>query len=387
MTSKMFRTCVLPLLFFIILVVYGVGCSSDSDKDTITIGMLVPLTGNGASFGAGERDGVMLAVAEINAVGGINGKKVELIIEDTKTEPPVAVTAVTKLIYRDKVPVLLGSAASLDVPAYMDILEEAQVPQLLPVAVMPIITERGAKWTFRSAMNDKIAATMMSNFVRNELGAEKIALLLEESAFGDTGRIFGEKMTEMGVSPLTIETFKRGDNDMSAQLIKIKNLGATHIQFWGYYADYAQIARQIKQLKMDVQLMGNQAPVTQKTIDLGGEALEGAMNVCLFVPTAKDPKIQAFASKFQSKYGYLPDTWAAQSYDGMYILAEALKKGGTDSKKIRDALAETKDFKGITGTITFNDKGDAEFRGTSIVVIKDGQFIPYKEYKELAGDI
>jgi branched-chain amino acid transport system substrate-binding protein len=362
---------------FVALVAIG-ACNSNTTPGQIQIGMLAPLTGNGASFGISQRDGVQLALDEINAKGGINGLKLELIVEDTKTEPPTAVTATNKLISQNKVPVIIGSAASLDVPAYMDLLEKAHVPQILPVAVLPKITEGDAKWTFRSAMNDKIAATKMAEFVVNELQAKKVAILLEDSAFGSTGMVFGERLEQLGVKPLTVEKFKRGDLDMSAQLIKIKNLGATHIQFWGYYADYAQIARQMKDLGVHAQLMGNQAPVTEKTIELGGQAVEGVIDICLFVPTSEDPKIKSFTDNFRAKYNRLPDTWAAQSYDGMYILAEALRQGGTDPQKIRDALAATKDFNGVTGTITFNSKGDAEFRGTSVVVVRQGRFVPYK---------
>jgi branched-chain amino acid transport system substrate-binding protein len=378
------RTNTVKVTAIILLVVLSltglVGCKSGSDSSgNIHIGMLAPLTGTGASFGASQRDGVQLAIDEINAKGGINGSKIDLIIEDTKTEPPVAVTAANKLIYQNKVPVIIGSAASLDVPAYMDILEKAQIPEIVPVAVLPKITEGDAKWTFRSAMNDKIAATKMAEFVVNELQAKKISLLIEDSAFGGTGLIFAERAEQLGVKPLTVERFKRGDLDMSAQLIKIKNLGTTHIQFWGYYADYAQVAKQMGDLGIQAKLMGNQAPVTDKTIELGGQAVEGALNICLFVPTSDDPKIQSFTRNFQAKYGHLPDTWAAQSYDGMYILAEALRQGGTDPQKIRDALAATRDFNGVTGTITFNSKGDAEFRGTSIVVVTNGKFVPYKQ--------
>lgn len=380
----MFRTNtvkVTAIFLFMALVLAGlVGCKSGSDSSgNIHIGMLAPLTGSGASFGAGQRDGVQLAIDEINAKGGINGRKIDLIIEDTKTDKSVAPTAANKLIYHDKVPVIIGSAASLDVPPTIPILEQAHIPQIVPVAVLPEITEKNAQWTFRSAMNDKIAATKMAEFVVNELHAKKVALLIETGGFGSTGLIFGQHLESLGVKPITIEQFNRGDIDLSAQLIKIKNLGATHIQFWGYYADYAQVAKQMKDLGIQAQLMGNQAPVTDKTIELGGQAVEGAINVCLFVPTSDDPKIQSFTRNFQSKYGRLPDTWAAQSYDGMYILAEALRQGGTDPQKIRDALAATKDFNGVTGTITFNSKGDAEFRGTSIVMVKNGKFVPYKQ--------
>jgi branched-chain amino acid transport system substrate-binding protein len=353
-------------------------CNPRRVTGAIRIGMLAPLTGNGASFGISQKEGVELALEEINKNGGINGLPVEITVEDTKTEPPVAVTAANKLIYNEKIPVLIGSAASLDVPAYMDLLEKARIPQILPVAVLPEITERGAKWTFRSAMNDKIAAMKMAEFLVNDLHASKIAMIIEDSAFGSTGLVCARRLEELGVKPLTVEKFKRGDLDMSAQLIRIKSFGATNIQFWGYYADYAQVARQMKDLGLQAQLSGNQGPVTGKTIELGGKAVEGAINICLFVPTTRDARGQKFVESYNAKYSHLPDTWAAQSYDSMYILADALRKAGIDPQKIRDALASTKDFEGITGTISFNEQGDAEFRGTSIVTVADGKFVPYR---------
>jgi branched-chain amino acid transport system substrate-binding protein len=341
--------------------------------------MAAPLTGNGASFGISQRNAVQLAMAEINAGGGISGRQLQLLVEDTKTEPPVAVTAVNKLIYQDKVPVLIGSAASLDVPAYMEMLEKAHIPQILPVAVLPKITESHLKWTFRNALNDKIAAAKMAEFAYNTLGARKIALLIEDSAFGSTGLRFAERLKELGVEPLTVERFTRGQIDFGPQLLRIRSFGATHIQFWGYYADYAQVARKLKELNMKVQLMGNQAPVTNKTIELGGDAVEGAINICLFVPTSEDPAAKAFVQKYQTEYGEVPDTWAAESYDGMRILAQALQvAGAVDPFKIRDALAATKDFKGLTGTISFNKDGDAEFKETFVTKIEGGRFVPFK---------
>jgi len=355
------------------------GCGGGSSSAPIKIGMAAPLTGNGASFGISQRNAVQLAMAEINSGGGISGRQLQLLVEDTKTEPPVAVTAVNKLIYQDKVPVLIGSAASLDVPAYMEMLEKAHVAQILPVAVLPKITESHLKWTFRNALNDKIAAAKMAEFAYNTLGARKIALLIEDSAFGSTGLRFAERLKELGVEPLTVERFTRGQIDFGPQLLRIRSFGATHIQFWGYYADYAQVARKLKELNMKVQLMGNQAPVTNKTIELGGDAVEGAINICLFVPTSEEPAAKAFVQKYKTEYGEVPDTWAAESYDGMRILAQALRVAGAeDPLKIRDALAATKDFKGLTGTISFNKDGDAEFKETFVTKIEGGRFVPFK---------
>jgi branched-chain amino acid transport system substrate-binding protein len=356
------------------------GDSSGQDSQTeLTLGMLAPVTGNGARFGQDQQNGVQLAIDEINKAGGASGHKFRLVIEDTKTEPPTAVTAFTRLSERKDLTCIFGSAASLDVPAYLPRVDSAGIPHLLPVAVLPSITEMGSTWTFRTALNDKIAAVKMADFVVNQLKATRVALLIEDSAFGETALNFASEAERLGVKPLAIERFKRGDLDVKPQLTKLHSLGATHIQFWGYYTEYALVAKQLKELGVSAVLLGNQAPVNDKTIELAGPALEGAMNICLFVPTSSSPRIKEFVSRYHARFGADPDTWGAQSYDSMYLLADAIKRGGASHDGLRGALAKTKDFAGVTGTISFSSKGDAEFRGISIVKVAGGKFVPLEE--------
>jgi branched-chain amino acid transport system substrate-binding protein len=358
------------------------GCKKTEYGETagnkLVVGMLAPLTGSGARFGESQRNGVQLAMEQINSKGDVDGHNLELVVEDTKTEPPTAVTAFTRLAERKDVVAIFGSAASLDVPAYLPQVDRAGIPHLLPVAVLPKITEMGSKFTFRSALNDKIAAQKIADFAVQRLGAKKVALLIEDSAFGETGLIFGDEAKRLGVAPLTVERFKRGDIDIKPQLTKIQSTGATHIQFWGYYAEYALVAKQLQELGYHATLMGNQAPVNDKTIELGGAALEGALNICLFVPTSPAPGIRGFVDAYRARFGAAPDTWAAQSYDGMKLLADAIRRGGATREGIRKALAVTTDFEGVTGTITFMDNGDAAFRGTSVVEVSGGKFVPFR---------
>jgi branched-chain amino acid transport system substrate-binding protein len=384
-TLKSIRPSSLINSVLLLLMVVGLAaCKPKNEQpaktqDAITIGMLAPLTGPGARFGEDQRNGVQLAIDEINANGGINGSKVQLIVEDTKTEPPTAVTAFTRLAERNDITCIFGSAASLDVPAYLPKVDAAGIPHVLPVAVLPKITEMGSTWTFRTALNDKIAAVKMADFVVEQLKVKNIALLIEDSAFGETGLNFATEAERLGVKPLTVERFKRGDLDIKAQLTKIRALGVTHIQFWGYYTEFALVAKQLKELDYSAVLLGNQAPVNDKTIELSGSAVEGAMNICLFVPASSNPRIQEFVSRYHAKFNADPDTWAAQSYDSMYLVADAIKRGGTTRQGLRDALAKTQDFAGLTGTISFNSKGDAEYRGISIVKIVGGKFVPLEE--------
>lgn len=345
----------------------------------LILGMLAPMTGPGARFGESQRNGVQLAIDEINGAGGINGSKFQLVVEDTKTEPPMAVTAFTRLAERKDLVCIFGSAASLDVPAYLPRVDGATIPHVLPVAVLPKITEMGSTWTFRTALNDKIAAVKMAAFVIEQLKAKKIALLIEDSAFGETALNFASEAERLGVKPLTIERLKRGDLDTKPQLTKIRNLGATHIQFWGYYTEYALVAKQLKELGYSAVLLGNQAPVNDKTIELGGPAVEGAMNICLFVPTSSNPRIKEFVSRYHAKFNADPDTWAAQSYDSMYLVADAIKRGGATRQGLRDALAKTQNFSGLTGTISFNSNGDAEYRGISVVKVAGGKFVSLED--------
>ncbi|HEV2842612.1 MAG TPA: ABC transporter substrate-binding protein [Chthoniobacterales bacterium] len=346
----------------------------------LALGMLAPLTGPGARFGESQRNGVQLALDEINAAGGIRGSKLRLVLEDTKTEPPTAVTAFTRLAESKDLICIFGSAASLDVPAYLPRVDAAGIPHVLPVAVLPKITEMGSIWTFRTALNDKIAAIKMADFAVEQLRATKVALLIEDSAFGETALNFATEAERLGIKPLTIERFKRGDLDIKPQLTKIFSLGATHIQFWGYYTEYALVAKQLKELDYSAVLLGNQAPVNDKTIELGGSAVEGAMNICLFVPSSSGPRIKEFVSHYHGKFNAEPDTWAAQSYDSMYLVADAIKRGGTTREALRKALAQTENFTGLTGTISFNSKGDAEYRGISVVKIVGGKFVSLADF-------
>jgi branched-chain amino acid transport system substrate-binding protein len=370
------RTC--AALVFFILLGGGTGCNNQSKAtSSLKIGMLAPLTGSGARFGESQRNGVQIAIDEINAAGGVEGKTLELVLEDTKTEPPTAVTAFLRMTQRKDIVALFGSAASLDVPAYLPQVDAAEIPHLLPVAVLPQITEKGSRWTFRNALNDKIAAQKMAHFLTQKLQAKKVAFLIEDSAFGETGLICREELERLGVTAVTTERFKRGELDMRPQLTKIRSLGTTHVQFWGYYAEYAIVAKQMRELGSNAVLLGNQAPVNEKTLELGGEALEGAFNICLFVPTSSSQEIREFVAKYKARFTNEPDTWAAQSYDGMKILADAMKRGGTTRQGIRDSLAATRDFPGITGSISFSDTGDGQFRETSIVRVHQGRFVPY----------
>ena len=357
-------------------------CALGCDRRTpsvsrVTIGMLAPLTGSGARFGESQRNGVQLAIDEINGLGGVDDLKVEMVIEDTKTEPPTAVTAFTRLSERNDLLCIVGSAASLDVPAYLPMVDKAGIPHILPVAVLPKITEMGSRWTFRTALNDRIAATQMAEFAIRSLGARRIGVLFEDSAFGETAMHFAKHAESLGVAPLAVERFRRGDLDIKPQLTKLQSLGVTHVQFWGYYAEYAIVAKQMRELGFRAQLMGNQAPVNDKTIELGGAALEGAINVCLFVPTDRTPAKARFIERYQKRFGAMPDTWAAQSYDAMILIVDAVRRGGTNRTALRDALVNTKGFAGITGQITFDALGDAQFRDVSIVRVKDGKFIPF----------
>lgn len=366
-------------LIFVVTLGLGAGtaCNRTPTADPIVIGMLAPLTGAGARFGQSQRDAVRLAIDEINATGGLHGRQIELAIEDTKTEPPTAVTAFTRVSQRRDVVALFGSAASLDVPAYLPQVDAAAIPHLLPVAVLPSITDFGSSWTFRSALNDKIAAVKMAEFASGPLGATKIALLIEDSAFGETGLEFAKKLASLGIQRTAEERFKRGDIDLRAQLTRIRGTGATHIQFWGYYSEFALAAKQLRELGYQATLMGNQAPVNEKTLELAGPAAEGVLNICLFVPTNRTPEAARFTQAYRNKYGADPDTWAAQSYDAMVLLAKVIREQGADREKIREGLRNTHDFSGLTGTLSFMPNGDAAFRETSIVTVEGGRFVPF----------
>ena len=345
-------------------------------QDTIKIGEYASLTGKEASFGQQSHKGLTLAIEELNAAGGVLGKKLELITEDNQTKPGESATAVKKLISRDKVVALIGEVASGRSLEAAPIAQAAKIPMIAPAATNPKVTQTG-NYIFRVCFIDPFQGTVMAKFAQTDLKAKKVAVLSSVSNAYSVGlaKFFKETFTANGGIIVSEKNFSEGDKDFRAQLTAVKAAGADAVFVPSYYTEAALIARQARDLGINVPFFGGDGWVADQLLEIGGEALNGCYYSTHFSPENQDPVVQAFVKKFKARWGANenPDAFAALGYDAAYVLVDAIKRAGsTDGPKLRDALAATKNFTGVTGVTNIDANRDAS-KPAAIIAIKKGK--------------
>jgi branched-chain amino acid transport system substrate-binding protein len=345
-------------------------------QDTIKVGEYASLTGKEASFGQQSHKGLTLAIEELNAAGGVLGKKLELITEDNQTKPGESATAVKKLISRDKVVALIGEVASGRSLEAAPIAQAAKIPMIAPAATNPKVTQTG-NYIFRVCFIDPFQGTVMAKFAQTDLKAKKVAVLSSVSNAYSVGlaKFFKETFTANGGIIVSEKNFSEGDKDFRAQLTAVKAAGADAVFVPSYYTEAALIARQARDLGINVPFFGGDGWVADQLLEIGGEALNGCYYSTHFSPENQDPVVQAFVKKFKARWGANenPDAFAALGYDAAYVLVDAIKRAGsTEGPKLRDALAATRNFAGVTGVTNIDANRDAS-KPAAIIAIKNGK--------------
>jgi len=356
----------------------GIFFAPEAKSETV-IGMIGPMTGEGAQSGTNMRDAVVLGIDEVNSRGGIQGEKLKLVVVDDEGNPTKSINGNNRLVHNEQAMVVIGSVQSTCTLANMAVTEKVGVPQMTSTSTSPAITQKGNKWIFRTAATDAIQAENIVKIAINTLGKKRLAVINVSTDYGRDGtKVILDICKKMGLSPVAVESFNQGDKDFSSQLLKIKEQNPDTLIIWSMYEEAALIAKQAAQMGLNIQLMGGGGLTNSKYVELGGPATNGTLMCQTYHPSSKDPLIAGFTERFQKKYGRLPDPNAAQSYDAILIIVAAMEKAGVkDKSKIRDAIAETHDFKGVTGKITFDKTGDAP-RDMMIIQIRDGKYELYR---------
>jgi branched-chain amino acid transport system substrate-binding protein len=345
-------------------------------QETIKIGEYASLTGKEASFGQQSHKGLTLAIEEINAAGGALGRKLELFTEDNQTKPGESATAAKKLISRNKVVALIGEVASGRSLEAAPIAQAAKIPMIAPAATNPKVTQTG-NYIFRVCFIDPFQGTVMAKFAQNDLKAKRVAILSSVSNAYSVGlaKFFKETFVANGGLVVSEKNFSEGDKDFRAQLTAVKAANVDAIFVPSYYTEAALIARQARDLGLTVPLFGGDGWVADQLLEIGGDALNGCYYSTHFSPENQDPVVQAFVKKFKARWGANenPDAFAALGYDAAFVLVDAIKRAGTtDGPKLRDALAATKNFAGVTGVTNIDANRDAS-KPAAIIAIKGGK--------------
>ncbi|HEX5707569.1 MAG TPA: ABC transporter substrate-binding protein [Pyrinomonadaceae bacterium] len=329
--------------------------------DRVKIGVFMSLTGSTAQFGISSTNGIKMAADEINAAGGINGKQVELIVQDDRSDAQEAATIVTKFVTQDGVHAVLGEVASSRSIAAAPIAQNAKIPMLTPSSTNPEVTRKG-DYIFRSCFIDPVQGAAIAQFAAKSLGKRRAAIMVDRKNDYSTGleKVINEVFTRLGGQIVVTQSYQEGDTDFNGQLTSIKGADPDVIFIPGYYGDVALIAKQARDKGLNVPLIGGDGWDSAQLYTIGGTAVVGSYFTNHYSPYDTDPKVQKFVTDYQARYGAIPDALAATAYDAAHIMFDAIKRAGSlDGKAIRDALAATKDFPGVTGTVNFNENRDA----------------------------
>ena len=374
MKNKMI--CILMILIVGLNLVMLTGFCMEQKE--VVIGVLGPMTGVSAQSGNNMRDAVALGIEEINKSNRLPGISLKMVVVDDEGSPIASINGNKRLVHLENAIAVIGAVSSSCTLANMEVTKEAGVPQITPCSTSPEITQKGNEWIFRTAITDAVQAENVIKIALDTLKKERIAVMYVLDDFGrDATKVLLDVSERMGCSPVIVESFNQDDKDFSSQLLKVKEKNADTLIIWSLYEPAALIAKQAAQMDLKVQLMGGGGLTNNKYVELGGVATNGTIMPQSYHPSSKEPHIANFTKNFKEKYGRDPDPNAAQSYDAIMIVAEALEKVGVDDKsKIKDAIASIVDFKGVTGSITFDETGDAP-RGMEIIQVRDGKYELY----------
>ncbi len=377
--TQIFSAAVLAVSIFL------TGCKPSATPagggDTIKVGEFASLNGSEAAFGRSSHNGTMLGVEQVNAAGGVLGKKLELLYEDNQSKDGETATAVKKLISRDKVVAILGEVASIRSLEAAPICQQNKIPQISPSSTNPKVTQIG-DYIFRVCFIDPFQGTVMANFATKTLKAKRIAVLTDVGSTYSVGLAdyFKKGFVANGGEIIAEQKFTKDDKDFKAQLTAVKSQNPDAIFVPGYYGQVTLIALQARELGMKVPLFGGDGWEAPELLQGPGaaEALEGCFYSTHFSPDQDAPKIKQFVADYQKKFGAIPDAMAALGYDSVLALVDAIKRANsTDGAKIRDALATLKDLDGVTGKTTLDENRNAQ-KPAVIIEIKGGKFV-YKE--------
>jgi branched-chain amino acid transport system substrate-binding protein len=357
----------------------GGNTSTAAGSGEILVGEYGSMTGQQATFGQSTHNGIIMAADEINAAGGINGRKIKVLSEDDQSKQEEAANAVTKLISQNNVLAILGEVASSASIAAAPICQSNKVPMISPSSTNDEVTRKG-DYIFRICFTDSYQGEYEAVFADQWTTAnnkpKNVAMLLDvKSDYSQgLGKVFTAKFQALGGKIISTASYANGDSDFRSQLTAIKASNPSMLFVPGYYTDIGQIAIQARDLGITCPLLGGDGWESPKLIEIGGKALEGCYYTNHYFYADPAPVVANFVQKYKERFGQIPDALAALGYDDMKTLADAMKRATKlDGPSLRDAIAQTKGLTGVTGTITIGPERNAMGKKLVIEEIKNGQ--------------
>ena len=338
--------------------------AAPAEPQTFLIGQIAPLTGDIATYGVSANNGLNLAVKELNEKGGINGKKIVVKVLDSQGKAPDSAIAATTLIAKDKANIIMGEIVSTNTLAMTPIADENQIPLVATASTNVAVTvDKDGKvrpYVFRTCFVDDFQGWAIANYVWNDRKLKTAAVLTDVGSDFSKGlsKVFVERYKELGGKIIGEWSFKGGDVDFKAQLTAIKGKKPEVIFLPANYTEVGNIARQAKQLGMKIPFAGSDTWDSEKTWEIAQGALDGSFFTNHYSAQSSEPVVAEFVKRYKAAYNdSTPDTLAVLAYDAAYLIADAASRAKDFSgPSLREALAATKDFKGVTGAVSFDEK-------------------------------
>lgn len=371
----------LAILTLVAALVTGCGRSGGTTtgshgSDTINIGLAAPLSGSSAEYGEQFKKGAELAVKLANDAGGIQGKKVKLVVQDDKGDPKEAANIANKFASDKSTLAVIGHFNSSATLAAAPIYNKSKLVEISPSSSSPKVTDAG-EYTFRVITTDAFQAQYVGDWTKEE-GFKKVAIVYEQTDFGvGLSDVYGKAAEENGIEVVANEAYVAGQTkDFASILTKIKEKQPELLFIGGLYNEAALIAKQAKQLGLQAGFIGVDSLYSDALIKLGGDAVEGVMLPGFFNPNSDNQKTKEFVEAYKKAYNEEPGTYAAYTFDATSIVLEAIQQKGADREAIKQYLTTLKGYKGATGVHDFDANGDV-LKEPEKLVVKDGKFQPY----------
>jgi branched-chain amino acid transport system substrate-binding protein len=374
------------LIIFLALAVaasmFSVGCKKKAEGEPVVIGSILRLS-VGASDGLPSKRGIEIAVKEINDAGGINGRPLEVIFEDSQDKDTEAVNAANKLISVDKVPVLIGPMKSGETLAVAPIAEENKIVLITPTATSPKVTGAG-EYIYRGCSRIDKQVEALVDYAVEKYGAKSAAILYSKEPYGEGFKdLFLKFFGEKGVEVVAVESFMVGDKDFKAQLTKIAGKKFDILCIPGYLQETAPAAVQARMIGITCPTFGGYGDIAPLYIELAGEAAEGHVVSGEYDEGYDTAKNKEFVKKYYEIVNKDPNEpnnimFAAITYDLTHMVADAMNAVGTDPTAIKGYLDSLKDYDGVTGKLSFDENGDVVKGGIYLFEVQNGKYVKVK---------
>jgi branched-chain amino acid transport system substrate-binding protein len=349
----------------------------EASDNTVSFGAVLPITGDAAAYGLAEQKGAMLAVEEINANGGINGKKINLAIEDGKCDGKEAATAAQKLISITKVPAIIGGACSGETLGFVDIANENKVVIISPSATSPDITTKGGAYTFRFSPSDALASKVAAQYAMEDLGAKKAAIITENTDYAQGLRTsFSEAFQALGGSIEVDESFNTGTTDFRTQALKIKTANVDVVYLLPQTpAPGITIVKSLKDQGVTAPLLTAEVMIGREVAKDNAETLQSLIGFEAFFDE-NEGSSAAFTAAFGKKYNeeMAFPFYSANAYSAVYLLKELYEGGDTTGEMMQTKMANLSDWSGgaLSG-VTFDENGDIKWKSYSVMKVDNGR--------------